>query len=90
MAARIASVQLGIKIENAERALRGSIVYCSDCGFSRGTVGALRDLAVRPEAQLLPTKRRAPGAKSHSELVALHNELESLRRKVQLAELRRK
>jgi hypothetical protein len=81
---------LGIKIENPERALRGSIVYCSDCGVSRGTMGALRDLAVRPEAHLLPTKQRVPGAKSHSELVTLHNELQSLRRKVQMAELRRK
>jgi hypothetical protein len=81
---------LEIKIENPERALRGSIVYCSNCGVSRGTMGALKDLAVRPEAHLLPTKQRVPVSKSHSKLVTLHNELQSLRRKVQMEELRRK
>jgi hypothetical protein len=81
---------LAVKIENPERASREAIVCCSDCGVSRGTMGALRDLAVRPEAHLLPTKQRVPGGKSHSKLVALHNELQSLRRKVQMAELRRK
>jgi hypothetical protein len=45
---------LGIKIENPEQAAREAAVYCSDCGRSRGTVGALRDLAVRPEAHAAP------------------------------------
>ena len=81
---------LGIKIENPERTLRASIVYCSDCGVSRGTMGALRDLAVRPEAHLPSAKQRVPRTKSHSALVALHNELQGLRREVQMAELRRK
>jgi hypothetical protein len=64
---------LAIRIENPEGASREEIVYCGDCGCSRGTVGALRDLAVLPY--------------SH-EIVALHNELQSLRRKVQIAESR--
>jgi hypothetical protein len=82
---------LTIKIENPERASREAIVYCGDCGSSRGTMGALRDLAVRPDPRdALPPKQRVPKAKSHSELVALHNELQSLRRKVQMAELSQK
>jgi hypothetical protein len=82
---------LGIKIENPERASREAIVYCSDCGVSRGTVGALRDLSVRPEAlAVLPAMQRARKVKIHGELVALHNELQSLRRKAQMSEPRRK
>jgi len=34
---------LAVKIENPERASRETIVYCSDCGASRGTIGGLRD-----------------------------------------------
>jgi hypothetical protein len=77
---------LGIRIENPESASRDAIVYCGDCGGPRGTVGALRDLAVRPDAQVLPARQRTPKIKSGSELVAMHNELQSLRRKVQIAE----
>jgi hypothetical protein len=40
---------LGIRIKDPERASREARVYCGDCGISRGTVGALRDLALRPE-----------------------------------------
>jgi hypothetical protein len=75
---------LGIRIENPESAYREAIVYCGDCGAHRGTVGALRDLAARPDAQVLPTRQRTPKVRSGSELVAMHNELQSLRRKVQL------
>jgi hypothetical protein len=78
---------LAIRIENPERASREATVYCGDCGASRGTMGALRDLAVRPGAlPLLPRKQRLPKVKSQSELVALHQELQSLRRRVQLEE----
>jgi len=83
---------LAVKIENPERASRETIVYCGDCGASRGTMGGLRDLARLPEA-----RRRVPKAKScselvalqksHSELVALLKELQGLRRKVQTAEV---
>ena len=38
---------LTIKIENPESASRQAIVYCGHCGASRGTMGVLRDLAVR-------------------------------------------
>ena len=77
---------LGIRIENPESASREAIVYCGDCGAPRGTVGALRDLAVRPDTQVLPARQRTPKVKSGSELAAMHNELQSLRRKVQIAE----
>ena len=77
---------LGIRIEDPESASRGSIIYCEDCGTPRGTVGALRDLAVRPDAQVLPTRQRTPKVRSGSKLVAMHKELQSLRRKVQIAE----
>ena len=38
---------LAIKIENPTSASRETIVHCGECGASRGTIGALRDLAVR-------------------------------------------
>lgn len=77
---------LAVKIENPELASREAIVYCADCGASRGTVGALRDLAMRPDVHVPSTRQRKPPVKSHSELVSLHNEIQSLRRKVQMME----
>ena len=41
---------LAVKIENPERASRETIVYCRDCGASRGTMGGLRNVAVLPKA----------------------------------------
>jgi hypothetical protein len=82
---------LEIKIENPEQAPREASVYCGGCGVSRGTIGALRDLSVRPGAHaVLPTMQRAPGSNIHSELVARHNQMQSLRRKAPLVELRQK
>ena len=75
-----------VKIENPEQASRETIIYCADCGAWRGTMGALRDLAVRLDAQVLPTRQRKPMVKSCGELVSLHNEIQSLRQKVQLME----
>ncbi len=71
---------LGIRIENPESASRQEIVCCRGCGAPRGTVGALRDLALRPDAQALPARQRAPRLTSGSELVAKHYELQNLRR----------
>src|SRR5271169_161656 len=75
---------LAIKIENPVSASRETIVHCGECGASRGTIGALRDLAVR--ANVLGTRQRSPKEDSCSELVSLHNELQTLRRRVQMAE----
>jgi len=78
---------LAVKIENPQRASRETIVYCGDCGASRGTMGGLRDLAVLLRAHdVLPLVGLQD---SHSELVAQHKELLGLRRKVQAAEARR-
>jgi hypothetical protein len=74
---------LAIKIENPVSASRETIVHCGECGASRGTMGALRDLAVRAH---VPTRQRSPKETSCSELVSLHNELQTLRRRVQMAE----
>ena|SRR5579863_2136014 len=81
---------LGIKIENPEQASREAIVHCGDCGASRGTVGSLRDLSVRAGAPAVPPTKREPKLKPYSQLVALHQELQSLRRQVAIAESRRK
>jgi hypothetical protein len=71
---------LSIRIENPEHAPREAIIYCGECGVSRGTMGALRDLAIRPEVQpLLPIERLISKVKSRSTLVALHREIQSLR-----------
>jgi hypothetical protein len=82
---------LGIKIENPERASREAVVYCADCGAQRGTMGALRDLAVRTETlTVLPIKGRVPTTKSTSAIVAQHIELQSPRRGIKVEEPRRK
>jgi hypothetical protein len=78
---------LAVKIENPEHASREAIIYCGDCGASRGTMGALRDLAVRPDVlALLPPKQRIPKEKFQSKLVEQYREVQSLRQKVQMAE----
>ena len=81
---------LAIKIENPEKAFRDAIVYCGQCGASRGTVGALRDLAARPrlrkDSKLLSTGGRAKKQKRPSEISENFKELQSLRREVQTAE----
>ena len=78
---------LAINIEDPVNASRGTIVHCGECGASRGTVGALRDLAARAH---VPSKRQQlQTEKSCSELVSLHKELQSLRRKVRMSELPR-
>jgi hypothetical protein len=86
---------LAIKIENPESASREAIVYCADCGASRGTVGALRDLAIRLSVNaVLPTRSRLPSMngrskpKCRSEISERYNEVQSLRLKVQMAESR--
>ena len=71
---------LGINMQSGVDAPSETVVTCTNCGNSRGTIGALRDLATR-----LQTLGRSAKLKS-SELVSLHRELQSLRRKVQTEE----
>ena len=75
---------LAIIIEDPVSASRETIVQCGGCGASRGTVGGLRDLAARAH---VPSKRQQLQTdNSCSELVLLHKELQSLRRKVRMSE----
>ena len=52
---------LSIRIEDPVCASRDAIVYCSDCGGSRGTLGDLRDLAVQTNSEVtLPARSGLP------------------------------
>jgi hypothetical protein len=67
---------LKIKIENPEVAPRESIVYCGNCGASRGTMGALRDLAVQPNQHpTLPTRTTLPSSRGRSKKPKLPSEI---------------
>ncbi len=86
---------LAIIIEDPVKASREAIVYCGDCGASRGTVGALRDLAVRSSAEVvLPTRSRLPSGDGRTaldtpsgrEIAERYDELQCLRRQVKMAE----
>jgi hypothetical protein len=84
---------LAIRIEDPVTASHDAVVYCGDCGAPRGTVGALRNLALQPYAEIvLPVKSRLPSHRAAgdprpvSEISKKYDELRSLRRKVELAE----
>jgi hypothetical protein len=86
---------LAIRIEDPVKASREAIVYCGDCGASRGTVGALRDLAVQPNPNaMLSTQkvmacknaRSAQDSQSGSKISRRYDELRRLRQQVEIAE----
>ena len=85
---------LAIRIEDPVKASRESMVYCGDCGASRGSVGALRDLAVQPNKDDLfattpmwPCGRPpAKASQSGAEISRRYDELCRLRRRVEIAE----
>jgi hypothetical protein len=86
---------LSIKIEEPLKSSRGAIVYCGDCGASRGTVGALRDLAVqRCPSVVFPTPSSALSADNHiadepqpaTRISTRYAELQRLREQVKIAE----
>jgi hypothetical protein len=86
---------LAIRIEEPLKASREATVYCGDCGTARGTVGALRDLAVRrspeitfsaPSAGTLVNVSAADDLESDNEISKQYDELRRLRRKVEIAE----
>jgi predicted amidophosphoribosyltransferase len=79
---------LAIKIENPVSASRKAVVHCGECGASRGTLGALRDLAMLPDVHTA-IRQVTSKVKYQSELVVMHQELQGLRRKVLLAEANR-
>jgi hypothetical protein len=86
---------LAVRIEDPLKASRQAIVYCGDCGVSRGTVGALRDLAVQPNPAVEFSTRSVASCKggrtvdesqSCSEISRRYRELRRLRRQVEIAE----
>jgi len=86
---------LAIRIEDPVNASREAKVYCGDCGASRGTMGALRDLAVQTNAGVvLPTGSQLPSIDGrttydlHSgrEISEQYGELQHLRQQVKMAE----
>jgi hypothetical protein len=86
---------LSIKIEEPLKSSREAIVYCGDCGASRGTVGALRDLAVQRCPNIVfPTPSSAFSADEHApdepqpatKISTRYAELQRLREQVKIAE----
>jgi hypothetical protein len=86
---------LAIRIEDPLKASREAIVYCGDCGVSRGTVGALRDLAVQPNPAVEFSTRSVASCKSGrtvdepqacGQISRRYHELRRLRRQVEIAE----
>lgn len=71
---------LGITIESPVDASPETVVTCTKCGNSRGTIGALRNLSTRMQALGRSAKLQS------GELVSMHKELESLRRRVEANE----
>jgi len=87
---------LSIKIDDPVYASRDAIVSCSDCGGSRGTLGDLRDLSVKANADVtLPAGLRLPcpnstityDPQSDGEISKRYGELQRLRRQVKSAEV---
>jgi len=86
---------LSIRIEEPLKSSREETVYCGDCGTSRGSVGALRDLAVHgyPSAvfptpiTVLPDSEPTPEKlQPASEISLQYAELRRLRQQVKVAE----
>ena len=86
---------LSIKIEDPLKSSREAIVICGDCGTSRGTVGALRDLAVQRYPDVAgPTRPTVLSDNEHtsdgpgpvSEISMRYAEFRRLRQQVMVAE----
>lgn len=86
---------LSIRIEEPLKSSREAIVFCGDCGYPRGTVGALRDLAVQrhvnivvpvPSLALSADERTGDKLVPSSKISAQYAELRHLREQVRIAE----
>jgi hypothetical protein len=86
---------LSIKIEEPHKAMREALVYCGDCGTSRGTVGALRDLSVQRYSDIVfsmpPTLPLIKGESASErqpagQISKRYAELRRLRQHVEVAE----
>src|ERR1700733_9782105 len=79
---------LSIRIEEPQTASREAVVYCGDCGISRGTVGALRDLSVQQYSDSVhSTDRRPTDERPVGKISKRYEELRRLRQEVEVAEL---
>jgi len=83
---------LSIVIEEPLTATREAVVRCGDCGTSRGTVGALRDLAVKEHSDIVASPPSNALGQTPDELHPAteisrrYAELRRLRQQVELAE----
>src|SRR5579872_5774832 len=79
---------LSIKIEEPVRSSREAIVSCGDCGASRGTVGALRDLAIQgdPNSVSPADEHTAREKQAAPNISTQYAGLRRLRQQVKIAE----
>lgn len=86
---------LSIRIEEPLTAEREAVVYCGDCGTPRGTMGALRDLAIQrypdiafsTSSPVLPvSEHTADDPQAVNEISRSYAELRRLRQQVEIAE----
>lgn len=85
---------LSIKIEEPLKSSREAYVYCGDCGASRGTVGALRDLAVQrgpitlfaPSSALSADDKAVGEPQPATKISTRYAEVRRLREQVKIAE----
>lgn len=86
---------LSVRIEEPLKSAREAVVHCGDCGASRGTVGALRDLAVQrypaiaiatPIPAIAAAEQMANARHPSSKISRQYAELRRLRQRVALAE----
>jgi hypothetical protein len=83
---------LSIKIDEPVKSSREAIIFCGDCGLSRGTVGALRDLSVQGYTPIV-TPAPSPVLSEHepdqqpaTKISTQYAELQRLRQQVKIAE----
>lgn len=86
---------LSIRIEDPLKATREAMVFCGDCGKSRGSVGSLRDLSVRQQSDIvfssppdapLVTELKTNDPQPAGEISRRYAELQRLRQQVEMAE----
>jgi hypothetical protein len=81
---------LSIRIDEPVKSSRETMIRCGDCGISRGTVGALRDLSVQGYTPVVTpatsTTLSEHDAEQQPEISAQYAELQRLRQQVKIAE----
>ena len=85
---------LSIRIEEPLKSSGKATVFCGDCGSSRGTMGALRDLAIQlhpnivfpTQSSALPEEQHLADERQVSKISTQYAELQRLRQQVKIAE----